>query len=393
MKRRPFLLSLTIFSLAASLLTGATAQDVSFRNEVTASMQRGIGFLKGKQNPDGSWGDPSVPGIQPALTSLAVMSLMADPSRKPTETPEPAAKGIAFLLSKQQPDGGIYVDKALATYNTSLALTALSLSPLDEKGRKAAIKARGFVIGLQSNFDEKNQPVKDAATDNAFNGGIGYTSKTTYSDLSNTHLALEALYYSKNLYADDPAAEKSEPQLDFAAAIKFVSRCQNLKSGNDQEWVSEDPVNKGGFVYRPGETKADPMKTAEGRDALRSYGSMSYAGLLSFIYADMDKKDPRISSVIEWLGKNYTVKENPGMGAQGLFYYYHTLSKALALVGGLKSPDGKLINWQQEVSKELFNKQQKDGSWTNENGRWMEKDPILVTAYSVLTLGHLYRGL
>jgi squalene-hopene/tetraprenyl-beta-curcumene cyclase len=221
---------------------------------------------------------------------------------------------------------------------------------------------------------------------------VGYTNKTAYSDLSNTHLALEALYYSKNLFADDPAS-KDEPKLDFDAAIDFVSRCQNLKAGNDQSWVSEDPTNKGGFVYRPGETKAEPMKTAEGREALRSYGSMSYAGMLSFIYADMDAKDARMTAVMEWLGKNYTLEENPGMGAQGLFYYFHTMSKALALASTRQAVEGKMASWRQDLAKQMFNKQQADGSWTNENGRWMEKDPVLVTSYGVLTLAHLYRGL
>ena len=50
---------------------------------------------------------------------------------------------------------------------------------------------------------------------------------------------------------------------------------------------------------------------------------MSYAGLLSFIYAEMDPQDSRVKAVKEWLSKHYTIDENPGMGPQGLFYYYH----------------------------------------------------------------------
>jgi len=38
--------------------------------------------------------------------------------------------------------------------------------------------------------------------------------------------------------------------------------------------------------------------------------------------------------------------------------------------------------------------QQADGSWINEgSNRWMENDPILVTAYSLLSLQHIYRNL
>jgi squalene-hopene/tetraprenyl-beta-curcumene cyclase len=38
--------------------------------------------------------------------------------------------------------------------------------------------------------------------------------------------------------------------------------------------------------------------------------------------------------------------------------------------------------------------QQPDGRWINEtSNRWMEDDPALVTAYSLLTLQHVYRNL
>ena len=39
---------------------------------------------------------------------------------------------------------------------------------------------------------------------------------------------------------------------------------------------------------------AGEIENSNGSIALRSYGSMSYAGLLSFIYAEMDSKDPRV---------------------------------------------------------------------------------------------------
>lgn len=391
--------SLFLKTTAAAFLVGtfaAPAQDQSLKNEVNASIQKGVAFLKSKQLESGAWGDPATPGSQPAFTALAVMSLQADPGASKTELSEAAKKGVAFLLSVQKEDGGIYTEKPLATYNTSLALTALSTIPIDAKTREAAIKARRFVVGLQGKFNEKNEADPNSTFDSPHNGGIGYTSKTAYSDLSNTHFALEALYYSKNLFADSPDAEKNEPKLDFEAAIKFVSRCQNLKATNDQAWAAADKQDEGGFVYRPGESKVDPATTADGKVALRSYASMSYAGLLSFIYADLSPKDQRISAVKEWLGKNYSVKENPGMGAQGLYYYYHTMSKALSLskIDKLPLDGGKTANWKLDLSNALFNAQQADGSWTNTAAaRWMEKDPVLVTSYSVLALAHLKSSL
>ena len=134
--------------------------------------------------------------------------------------------------------------------------------------------------------------------------------------------------------------------------------------------------------------------SATGRVALRSYGSISYAGMLSYIYANLKRDDPRVLAVFEWLRKNYTLEENPGMGPQGLFYYFHTMTKALTSygVGELELLNGQKINWRKELAMKLINLQQRDGSWSNENGRWWEKDPALVTAYAVLMLEMIYRG-
>jgi squalene-hopene/tetraprenyl-beta-curcumene cyclase len=41
----------------------------------------------------------------------------------------------------------------------------------------------------------------------------------------------------------------------------------------------------------------------------------------------------------------------------------------------------------------LINLQKGDGSWANENGRWWEKDPALVTSYAVISLEIICRGL
>ena len=174
-----------------------------------------------------------------------------------------------------------------------------------------------------------------------------------------------------------------------------MSRCQNLTATNDQSWASDDKNNKGGFVYRPGDSKAGTEELGNGKTAVRSYASMGYAGLLAFIYAELKPSDPRITAVKEWLAAHYSVTENPGMGAEGLYYYYHTMAKALNLAGiqEITKPDGTKANWRLDLAKQLFNLQNIDGSWSNPNGRWMEKDPDLSTAYAVLALEHLIRGL
>ncbi|NIP94509.1 MAG: hypothetical protein GWO24_14130, partial [Akkermansiaceae bacterium] len=208
---------------------------------------------------------------------------------------------------------------------------------------------------------------------NKYDGGTGYGGTYAHSDLSNTYLALEALYHSRPIAQDNKHGE--QPELDWEAALTFVSRCQNLKETNDQvTTVAEE--DEGGFVYFPGDSKAGERELPEGQTALRSYGSMSYAGLLSLVYADLDKSDPRVQAVLKWLGSNYTLEENPGLGAQGLYYYYHAMTKSLvaARIDQLPLGDGKTADWRKDLAQRLLSTQEIDGSWVNENSRWWEND-------------------
>ncbi len=386
---KPILLTLLAVMACSprSYAQSATVADrhASLKQEIQLAYKRGLVWLAAKQNAEtGQWGT-----AEPvAFTGLAVGCLLLDPNRGGMQGPVPPAaeKGAAFLLKNVKPDGGIYVE-ARANYNTALALMALLMNPKAEN-EDVMLKARRFLVGRQMDLDEKGK------NDNPLDGGIGYgDAKGNHADISNTHFVLEALYYSQSLLADKGDAGKKEPQLNFGAAIDFIQRCQNRPESNKSSWVSTDPKDAGGFIYGPGETRGGEYKTADGRTALRSYGSISYAGLLSFVYAGLDKDDPRVQAVLKWLSENYTLDENPGLGAQGIYYYYHTMAKGLAAakVDFLKLKDGTLVDWRVNLAEKLMNIQKGDGSWANDAaGRWMESDPELVTSYMLMALARLY---
>src|SRR5262249_31801449 len=149
-------------------------------------------------------------------------------------------------------------------------------------------------------------------------------------------------------------------------------------------------------IYYPGQSMAGTETNAlTGRGAPRSYGSISYAGLLSYLYADLKRDDPPVSARFPWLLRNYTLEENPGMGQQGLYFYFHTMTKALTACRADRLPlaGGREIDWRKELALRLLNLQQRDGSWANDNGRWWEKDPALVTGYALVSLELIWRGL
>lgn len=364
------------------LAQAKAADNLSLKLEIGRALDKGVTWLNGEQNASsGNWGAPEYP----ALTGLALRATLGHPeSTMVGKFAKNQKTGFDFLMSKVQSDGGIY-GKGLASYNTSICMMAL-LQAKDAKYEETIRKARKFLINQQADFDKKGE------LDNTFDGGVGYGSRWAHSDLSNTHLAMEALFYAKHSLK---SKEGDELDLDWDAAIAFVQKCQNLPKTNKEKWVSKHEDDRGGFVYFPGSSMAGERESANGTKALRSYGSMSYAGLLSFIYAEMKEDDPRLVAVRDWLKAHYTVEENPGVGQQGLYYYYHTMSKALTLSGieEIKDASGKKRDWRKELALKLLNKQDPKGFWLNENGRWWERDPILVTSYALLALERVYYSL
>ena len=249
----------------------------------------------------------------------------------------------------------------------------MAFSKVNSDGRYSElIKGAEKFVKLQQ-WDEGEGLKSD---DNAY-GGAGYGSKSR-PDLSNTGFLIEALR-NAGCPEDDPAIQR---------ALVFVSRCQNLESpANRTEFAPK--VNDGGFYYTPA-AGGESFAGKEENGGLRSYASMTYAGLKSMIFAGVDKNDYRVKAAKNFLYSNYSVSTNPGMGSSGLYYYQQTMAKALDALGEpeFNSKEGPR-NWKSDLLKHLSSQQQENGSWTNPDARWMEGDPNLVTGYVLLTLSYL----
>ena len=378
--------------LVAGTALGAPAlpsQEISFRNEVSTAQERGLAWLVKQQATDGSWRH------HPAITALAVTALYR--AGRPLTADEQAAAGKAlqFVLSNVRTNGAIYAGDERDKYpNYSTAICMMALLASGNAEHTGAIR-NGRKFLLSSQFDERT----DCATNDASYGGIGY-GKSERPDMSNLQWALEALRLSESL--DKPAADNSfKPQpaskLHWEKAVQFLQRCQNLPEKNDQPWVKvAAPEDRGGFIYAPGDpaqgrpamSAANDGQPVDEKTPLRSYASMTYAGLKSYLYAELKKDDPRVMAALQWLQKNYSVEENPGLGRQGLFYYYHTAAKALTVFGSDTFTDatGKTHDWRYELMNKLVSLQKSEGFWINDNNRWWENDPVLVTSYSLLAL-------
>jgi squalene-hopene/tetraprenyl-beta-curcumene cyclase len=359
--------SVAVLGLAVAILTLSSHRaEGQEKEQRRATVEKGVQFLLTKgQSADGSFSKQTGTGI----TSLCVTALLQ--SGRSVDDPG-VARAIKYLEANIRPDGGIYADGSrLKNYETCIALMCLKEANQSGRYDKAIAGADRYIKGLQLDAGENKNP-----SDFSY-GGVGYSAGGR-PDLSNTAFLVDALIAAGN-GPEDEAVKK---------ALIFVSRCQNLESEHNTT-PHAAKINDGGFYYSiTDETDSDEQKSPEG--GLRSYGSMTYAGLKSMIYAGLKPDDPRVKAAITWLRKHYDLDNNPGMGDAGLYYYYQLMAKALDSLGEKSFVDdsGKKHDWRTELTAELASRQNENGSWVNKNNRWLESDANLVTAFALLALSH-----
>ncbi len=463
--------------------------------DVKALVASAVDFLRARQDPaTGGWSVNPHPGAPqfPAITALVLRGMIEN--RTVAQDDPAVRRGVRYLLSFRQPDGGIY-DRVLPAYNTAIAVSLLSR--LDDPEARAAIDpALRFLRSLQFGEDavthdglgESARPVDRS---HPFYGGVGY-GRAGRPDLSNTAFFLEALR-DAGVDGNDAA---------FQRALVFLQRLQMSDRINDQPYAAGS--TQGGFIYatsaggdpagggqsfageiaeslsgpagcaahiRLGERDgkpvmlereevearirraagqssrrhirelgnrfmvllgptpdgrrsdrfevraevADPDDLAEllyealgddldgaslraervsawrGVSRLRAYGSMTYAGFKSYLYADLSRNDPRVRAALSWIERHYTLDENPGLGLNGLYYYYLTFARALSAWGmdriEVQSPAGPQRRaWADDLVAKLASLREPDGGFRAVDDRWMENDRVLITAYALIAL-------
>jgi len=358
--------------------TASSSPNLSLLKETRHSLESAFRFLIKTQLPNGSWKD------DPAITALVVYAFLLAPIYNPDGKCEGGInKGLGYIEGFIRPDGSIY-NREYQAYTTSVCLLALTESKRT-KYKDVIARARDFLIGFQLDEDE------GYAKTHPYYGGIGYGGDDR-PDLSNTHFALAAIKaaedyeqaYAEIVPADAAKLEKEERELGlhWKRALVFLARCQNVKAINDMPHAKDD----GGFIYETGQYKDERS---------HSYGSMTYAGVKSLVYAKLSKEDIRVKQAMKWIRSHYTLDENPGFGTDALYYYYMTFAKCLDAYGeeALIDNNGKAHFWRKELIEKLLSLQHEEGYWVNQNARFWENIKELLTAYSIVGMKFALRGL
>lgn len=376
--------------LVGVLAPSASAIDEAHLAKGEAMVELAIEYLRTQQDSStGGWAvNPQGPQF-PAITGLVVTGMLMSPEIGADE-PEVDA-GLGFILNYKQSDGGIY-DQVLASYNTSICLSALARAQRPE-AVAALAPGVGFLRSMQWSEVAADHPETQVVQEtHPFYGGVGYGSHSR-PDLSNLNFMLQAMH-DAGVSGDDPA---------LARAAVFLQRTQMHDDVNDQAYA--DGSSQGGFIYATGEeahlagegeSKAGVVweSTDDGErvSRLRCYGTMTYAGFKSYLYADLDRDDERVQLAYDWIRGNYALDTNPGLGDEGRYYYYMVFGRALAAWG---LPTIEVINedgstqtrdWANDLIDQLATMQNEDGSFESVNARWMEDNPVLISSYALIAL-------
>jgi squalene-hopene/tetraprenyl-beta-curcumene cyclase len=332
--------------------TSTQGLSATTRQAVVNSLERGASYLRQHQKSDGTWEN------HPGITGMAATALLRQPGARP-QAMTTIAPTLAYLRTLAKPDGGIYV-KDIPHYITAISIMTFVAAGLPED-RPLIERGREY---LASHLLDEGEGVKP---DDKFYGGLGWggLSDGGRADIISLEYGLRAMKE-----ADLPANSDA-----WTKAIQFLQRTQNLRELNDQTWAGSD----GGFVYYPGFSIAGGTK---------SYGSATYAGILSYSWANVKKDDRRVSAVLKWIRDNYSVDENPGLGQKTVYYYYMVFAKALQALeeNVVVDAKGATHNWREDLGRKLITLQHPDGYWVNTVPDEMQDNKVLVTTFTMMAI-------
>lgn len=334
----------------------AEKMDPALREKARRAVDAGLNYLRSQQASDGST------ARSVGITALSLRAFLEAHRGYNESDGAFITRPVEYLLSKVKGDGSISESLQNTSYNTAVAMVALAATK-NPKYEATISAARNFLLRHQIDEKEGYKP------DHRYYGGIGYGGDER-PDMSNVYIAVEGLKAT----ATDP----KDPV--WQKALVFVNRSQNRSESNDQKWAAND----GGFVYMPG------WNPPEFENGTSSYGGMTAAGLLSLIFAGVEKSDSRVQAAYKWMTTNYTLEVNPGTTKKhGLFYFYNAFAKVMTAYGEPSFTDskGQEHNWKIELAQKLVSLQAADGTWANaDSNAWWEDKPQLVTAWSVIAL-------
>lgn len=348
-------------------LASFAARDPRVRTEIVkksggttlteAAVARGLRWLASVQNDDGSWsleyygrdrkGDS-------AATSLALLPFLgAGQTHENGIYRETVAKGLAWLIDHQKPNGDLRAEK----YDVGMYAHGQATIVLSEAFALTGDQTLAEPTQLAIDFIQKAQHKK---------GGWRYKPGEP-GDTSVFGWQLMALHSARapnmGIEVDNDVMALADYYLDRASA--------------SERWLArnEYPALEGSlYCYMPG--REAPTKT------------MTAEAILCRMYLGWERDDPRIMSAVKWLQEEHP----PDEGRPNMYYWYYG-TQVFHHYGGRRWE-----KWNESMRELLLRGQEKKGryagSWDPDKYQWgSQGERIYVTSLAVCTLEVYYRHL
>lgn len=312
-----------VLLMSLGCCAAATAQQLTSQ-QVRDSIDAGVRHLRSRQQSDGSWRPQSYVGGTTALSLLALLNAGADVA-------DPViVKGLDALM------------KVRDEYTYVVSLKCQVLAAMLAQTTDAQAKAR-LTVALR---ESAAWLVKAQREHGMWSYGQPTRSNARDGDNSNTQFALLGLHEADKAGATVPAEV-------WVKSRKHFENTQN----KDGSW---------GYVARQG-----------------GYGSMTAAGVASLCITGLQlntggpkvfrdgvypscgryRQNLAVSAGLNWLGRNFSVRANPGRHDTWLNYYLYGLERAGMIVG--VRTIGK-HDWYRQGAAQLVSSQGRTGDWNNE---------------------------
>ena len=310
---KTLLLAVFVFLLSASF-SSLQAQSA---DQVNRAIENGIAFLKSRQAANGSWPEePTYPGGMTALVTLSLLSCDVPPE-------SPVIQRALDYLRRIDPSD---------TYVVSLMAMAFAEAQPKQEFPRIQRYGRWLIDSQLPNGRWTYGPAAKRLGD---------------GDNSNSQFAMLGL--------------QAADQAGVPIPEKFWQQTR-------QHWIA-DQSNVGSWGYVSESTGT---------------GSMTCAGIASLIIANRAindvhagtfggrkvrcaglKEDRNVQAGIDWLGRNFTVRSNPGGNNEWYYYYLYAMERAGRLSGRRFFGDH---DWYRAGARILTAPspftQQPDGSWS-----------------------------
>ena len=323
----------TTFAAAAGLLVWAmlpTAAEAQVSSEaVKEAVRKGIAHIRHRQEGDGSW--PRHGGHQGGVTALSLLAMLH--AGVPPADPD-VARGLA-ALSKIRNERTYVVSLKAQVF--AAAYDAAEDDDPNRGGYLEALRAAAAWLA-------------EAQLDNGMWTYTNPKKRSGRGDNSNTQFALLGLHEAANLTVrpDDAPIQVPTPVWDRSRA-----HFENTQSTD------------GGWGYR-GRTRGYGSMTAAGVASLYICGlRLHVSGQRQFIngeYPNCGKYTQNLvlAKGLEWLAKEFSVRENPGKGGRWHHYWLYGLER-VGMISGKRNLG--LHDWYREGAAFLTATQQPDGAW------------------------------